>query len=185
MWGAERLELLWQLSLSTFWLLLHQEVSNWINPLIATQSRNFEDLVKNSSTFQSKSYIFLRVTLRIKSSKTANHFACVWSVFTMVSTNEKFTDFLRDTRYRRSYSNIMKGSAVVEQSRACCEFLKICQTEDVIPNSCKVKASSVQRDCHLEETKSYGSFQERVRVGNQSWGSGLNFFGDFCHLQRD
>ena len=60
----------------------------------------------------------------------------------MVSTKERFTDLLRDTRYRRSYSNIMKGSAVVEQSRACCEFLKICQTENVIPNSCKVKINT-------------------------------------------
>ena len=36
----------------------------------------------------------------------------------------------------------MKGSAVVEQSRACCEFLKVCQSEDVIPNSCKVKINT-------------------------------------------
>ena len=36
----------------------------------------------------------------------------------------------------------MKGSAVVEQSRACCQFLKVCQGEDVIPNSCKVKINA-------------------------------------------
>ena len=33
----------------------------------------------------------------------------------------------------------MKGSAALEHSRACCEFLKFCHENDVIPNSCKVK----------------------------------------------
>ena len=33
----------------------------------------------------------------------------------------------------------MKGSAGLEHSKACCEFLKICYENDVIPNSCKVK----------------------------------------------
>ena len=57
----------------------------------------------------------------------------------MSSKLERFTDLLRDSRNRRNYSNIMKGSAVLEHSRACCEFLRICHENDVIPNSCRVK----------------------------------------------
>ena len=36
----------------------------------------------------------------------------------------------------------MKGSAVLERSKACCEFLKVCLENDVIPNSCKVKINA-------------------------------------------
>ena len=53
-----------------------------------------------------------------------------------------FTDILKDERCRRIYSNLMKRSAKVEHSRACCEFLKVCQDGDVIPNSCKVRINA-------------------------------------------
>ena len=36
----------------------------------------------------------------------------------------------------------MKRSAKVEHSRACCEFLKVCQNGEVIPNTCKVKINA-------------------------------------------
>ena len=62
-----------------------------------------------------------------------------WSVFNMSSSTGGFTNLLQDSGYRRNYCNIMKGSAGLEHSKACCEFLKICYENDVIPNSCKVK----------------------------------------------
>ena len=60
----------------------------------------------------------------------------------MCLLSEKFTDLLKDSGYRRSYSNLMKASSVLERSKACCEFLKDCHENDVLPNSCKVKISA-------------------------------------------
>ena len=57
-------------------------------------------------------------------------------------SSERITELLKDSRCRRNYSNLMKGSAVLERSKACCEFLKVCLENDVIPNSCKVKINA-------------------------------------------
>ena len=65
--------------------------------------------------------------------------------------SEKFTDLLKDSGYRRSYSNLMKASAVLEHSKACCEFLKACHENDVLPNSCKVKICAKPSKSNLIE----------------------------------
>ena len=57
----------------------------------------------------------------------------------MLSKLERFTDLLGDSRNRRDYNNIIKGSAVLEHSKACYEFLSVCHENGLIPNSCNVK----------------------------------------------
>ena len=99
-------------------------------------------------------------------------------VFTMISL---FTDILKDERCLRIYSNLMKRSAKVQHSRVCCEFLKVCQDGDVIPNTCRVHHDNsftitlIKRPC-------LGCFSLKLLSQNYTFLSAEIAYISQCHL---